>query len=526
VSDEPGTGGASPAGGAASPNPYDAVAYPSRVFAKTHPDRLATIATLCGLRAAPPDRCRTLELGCGDGTNLISCALGTPRSEYVGVDLAASPVARGNAAAAELGARNVRLLAGDLAQPDPAWGTFDYVVAHGVYSWVPPPVRAALLATVAKVLRPGGIAYVSFHAQPGGTAVQMLRETMRFHAGPEATPEELLERSIEFLRVALAARTRPDDPWDRWLRAELAQRVAYDPGTLRHDDLSECNDPVWFHEFAGHAERHGMKYLAEADWAAGRDVHLPQQVQSVLDRMEPRVVREQYSDLVRLRRFRQSLLVHASAAPAAKPCIDRIERLQVAADAGAPNPEVPLDRDGRERFPLLDGTSWMETEEPIARAACRVMRDSSPAPVPFRFLLAESSARLVAAGRRADRRERDRQRAALLEFIAAGHDFGRIQLSTFVPAYEAVPGPRPLACPLARRMARAGRRVVSRLQRVTQFHDDVGPRVISLLDGTRDRAALLAELGAAAQGNEAIRIDPERLETLLRDFGRRGLLIG
>ena len=110
---------------------YDVVAYPPGSYRQSHPDRLATLATLLGMDVAPVGACRVLEVGCGDGSNLIPMAVGLPGSEFFGVDLAAAPIARGNAVIAAAGLGNVRLEALDLmAFPEDA-GTFEYIVAHG-----------------------------------------------------------------------------------------------------------------------------------------------------------------------------------------------------------------------------------------------------------------------------------------------------------------------------------------------------------------------------------------------------------
>src|SRR5687767_7933784 len=98
----------------ASAASYDEFPYPSRAQVATHPDRLATIAALLGVRTAPIKRCRVLELGCGDGTNLLAMACGLPESEFLGVDAAANPIAQGQRTIAELGLTNVRLEQRDL----------------------------------------------------------------------------------------------------------------------------------------------------------------------------------------------------------------------------------------------------------------------------------------------------------------------------------------------------------------------------------------------------------------------------
>ena len=119
---------------------YNEVLYPSAVYAQTHPDRLAMMATLYGMTPAPVEKCRVLELGCGDGWNLITMAYGLPGSEFFGIDLAGKPIARGNELIAKLGLRNLSLREMDVADAADL-GEFDYIIAHGLYSWVPQHVR-------------------------------------------------------------------------------------------------------------------------------------------------------------------------------------------------------------------------------------------------------------------------------------------------------------------------------------------------------------------------------------------------
>src|SRR6476469_9617489 len=124
---------------------YDVVSYPGHSYPQTHPDRLATIATLYGLTPPPPETCRVLELGCGDGANLLPVAYTLPGSTCVGIDLAADALARGQAAAAELGLGNLSLQQLDVTEISRDFGQFDYIIAHGLYSWVPPHVQEKVL---------------------------------------------------------------------------------------------------------------------------------------------------------------------------------------------------------------------------------------------------------------------------------------------------------------------------------------------------------------------------------------------
>jgi len=154
-------------------NAYDRVPYNSQPASQTHPDHLAALATLFGLSPAPVEKCRVLELGCGNGANLIPMALTFPGSRFAGVDLAGVPIAAAQALAVELGLENIVFQQLDIMDLDPGFGEFDYIVAHGVYSWVPPAVRDKLMAICRANLAPNGVSLLSATTRsPGATCAR------------------------------------------------------------------------------------------------------------------------------------------------------------------------------------------------------------------------------------------------------------------------------------------------------------------------------------------------------------------
>ena len=162
-------------------NSYHQVPYLTVPLAQTHPDRLASVAALFGMAPAPVTACRVLEVGCGTGGNLIPMAYFLPGSRFTGIDLAEGAVAEGLRAAGELGLGNLDLIAMDLCEIGPAMGEFDYIIAHGVYSWIPEDVRDRLLAVCRERLAPQGVACISYNALPGRHVRMMLREMMLYH---------------------------------------------------------------------------------------------------------------------------------------------------------------------------------------------------------------------------------------------------------------------------------------------------------------------------------------------------------
>src|SRR5262249_31003951 len=157
------------------------VPYGDNVFPNTHPERMAAVASLFGLRTAPADDCRVLDLGCGTGANLIPMALVLPGSRFVGIDLSQRQIAHGQRTVAELGLTNVDLRPLSILDVGGDLGTFDYVICHGVFSWVPPAVQDKILDVCRDNLRPDGVAYVSYNTYPGWHIRGMIREMMNYH---------------------------------------------------------------------------------------------------------------------------------------------------------------------------------------------------------------------------------------------------------------------------------------------------------------------------------------------------------
>src|SRR5260370_22014321 len=113
------------------------------------------VGTLRGMFPASVDCCRVLELACGAGNNLITMAFNLPNSEFIGLDLAQRPIASGQALVDGLGLENVHLQQFDVSEISrERFRQFHYIVAHGLYSWVPEPVRDRILATCPELLTP------------------------------------------------------------------------------------------------------------------------------------------------------------------------------------------------------------------------------------------------------------------------------------------------------------------------------------------------------------------------------------
>ena len=265
-------------------------------MAQTHPGRLAAVAVMFGMEPAPVGACRVLEIGCGNGGNLIPMAFYLPGSSFTGVDLAEGPIADGRRSVGELGILNLELLAMDLREIDAAMGEFDYIIAHGLYSWVPADVREGLLGVCRERLAPQGVALVSYNCLPGRHIRMMFREMMLYHTRGCSTDLERIERARELLLEIREARAYPRS-WELMVEEQIEQMLNTDAGWFFHDDLAAVNEAFSVTEFVASASRHSLQYLGDADAA-------------VLDHSGD----EQHQDFLTLRQFRQTLLCHEAVA--------------------------------------------------------------------------------------------------------------------------------------------------------------------------------------------------------------------
>jgi methyltransferase-like protein/ubiquinone/menaquinone biosynthesis C-methylase UbiE len=475
---------------------YNEVEYTGFPYPDTHPDRLATLATLFGMSPPRVSTCRVLELGCGDGANLVAIAIGLPNSTCVGIDLAEHPIERARACVAALGLTNVTFHCGDIAALDGDLGTFDYVIAHGVYSWVPPHVRDRLLAECRGRLAPEGVAFVSYNAYPGGHLCELVRGLMTFRA--RALPPDAMRRVNEGLAlVKWVMDSTPSDPLRQILTVELDSLARRDPRAVFHDELAPTYAPVYFHEFVDHARRHGLQYLAEAEFSSMQSSRFPSPLAELLHKIGDVVVKEQLQDFLRLRKFRQTLLCHREVALDPPVEAARVRSLWVASAARPDSPSRDLTPGVPETFRRPDDVS-MSTNDPVAKAAFHCLADAWPRAMAFEELQASVRAEL-----RDDAAARD---GRLESAVMTSYGGAFVELHVHPPSFALTVNERPRASPLARWQLERGSTVTTLRHASISIDDALLRHLVLLLDGTRDHATLHREL------TEIVRSGAARLE--------------
>ena len=443
-----------------------------------------------------------LELGCGDGGNLIPMAVALAHASFAGIDVAPGAIARGAQLIEALDLPNITLHAGSIEDFDPRAGAYDYVIAHGVYSWVGPAVRDRLLAICRTALAPHGVAYVSYNALPGGRVRQALRDMLLFHTAELDDPAERVAQARALLRFLLDGLPVEHDV------AAVVRRQAegvLDRGdaSLLHDELAEVNEPVYFHELVAHAERHGLQYLAEADFFEMQTGVLSEPIAETLRAVDDPIRREQYLDFLKGRMFRQTLLCRAELELDRSPRPAIVERLAVSTPA---RPRDERDADAAVTFEGPTG-STLATDHPLVRAALARVGDEWPAAVWV--------GDLIPAGSSAE------GRGVLCDALLRAYAANLVQLHAHPPALTTSPGEMPEASPLARRQARAGDMVTNLRHVSVHIEDDLERELVALLDGARDRAALAGELARFLGARGERRSDDELRDGLDRSL--RGL---
>lgn len=300
--------------GPVSVNKYDQLPYESFPYPQTRPDHLRSVAKIFGLDAADVKNCRVLEIGCASGGNIIPMALENPGSKFVGIDLSKVQINKGNADIKAIGIENVELKEVSILDIGEDFGEFDYIIAHGILSWVPKDVQDKIFQICGKNLSENGVAYISYNTLPGWNSIQSIRDMMLYHTAGFDSPEIKAQQSrllLEFIKEANEG--HPDTSYAKLISSEIDTLSKVGNSYLMHDHLEEINDPCYFYQFMQNASKNGLQYLGDAVLSSMFVGNMPQKIAEKLYSVGNDIVRtEQYMDFLTNRRFRSTLLCHAS----------------------------------------------------------------------------------------------------------------------------------------------------------------------------------------------------------------------
>jgi SAM-dependent methyltransferase len=460
---------------------YDQIPYESHPIAETHPDRLAAIAGLFGVRSTDPARARVLELGCAAGGNLIPMAFYLPEGRYLGVELSGAQAAHGQRMTAHLALDNVEIRHGDIMDVPLDGEPFDYIIVHGVFSWVPDFVQARILEICARKLAPAGVAYVSYNTQPGWGLRGMVRQMLLHHTRGIDGPGARLAAARELLDFLATPLDHPP-PGHDWLQREVDYLRKARDSYLYHEYLEDSNTPMMFSEFMSRVRPAGLQYLADAQLHTLFPSTLGDAVAERFEAMDDLEREEQYLDFLRLRPFRQSLLCRADL-----PVEREIDLQWLAGQRLCSALCSDRDEHGHMLWRSPGGTDY-HVGHPQAHRVLGALSDAYPRALTL-----------------ADALGKARPDGALLGELFNLFVSGAVHVTRLdnpdLPRGRPV---RPRVSALARMQAQMGEGHLATFRHESLGLDPVSTRLVSLLDGRRDLEALVEALSREAEADKAL----------------------
>lgn len=471
---------------------YDEVPYDRMLCSPSHPDVLATVATLYGLKPPPVRSCRALELGCASGGNLIPMAFYLPNARFVGIDFSPRQVAEGQNIIRQLDLSNIDLKVLSILDVTPDLGEFDYIICHGVYSWVPREVQDKILAVCAQNLAADGLALVSYNAYPGWAMRLAIRDMLCFHVRPYADPATRVEQARAFMEFLDASLTQPYSTFDRFVKHEAAAIRSVSDSYFFHDLLEEHNHPLYFSEFAERAARHKLQYVAEA-WPGPQAAKLSTHVKHQLEQECPeRIRREQYFDFLSNREFRVTLLCHDHQSVPAAPRAEVVTGLYLSARVLPVKEQPDIYGAATEHF-RGPGGGIFATDNPVLKTALVTLVKSRQRAMHFADLANQVFAQLAQATELAPA-YRTPNTQMLAQALLECYLSLLVELNLTVPSVVVDIGERPSANRLTRLEATTKGSIPNPWHQTVDL-GDFDRALLQYLDGSRDRAALLDILG-------------------------------
>ena len=299
---------------------YDELTYKSAAFAQSSSYKLEACATLLGINPPPCKTAKVLEIGCSFGGNLIPFAVNNENARVVGIDLSGEQIRRGQEIVKEIGLQNLELIHGDICEFK-SDEKFDYIIAHGVFSWVPDFVKDAILRVVRENLSQNGVAFISYNTYPGWKVKDVVRDLMLLAAKDKENTEERLKAAKEALLVYKGVLLKKDnEEFEKvmpikslitWIDTVLDKSDFY----VAHEFLEDINDPFYFKDFNAMLVKNELAYLCEYGL---EDIFVPDLGMDKADsyknnKFKDRIDLEQFMDIVNNKVFRQSLIVHSEA---------------------------------------------------------------------------------------------------------------------------------------------------------------------------------------------------------------------
>jgi methyltransferase-like protein/trans-aconitate methyltransferase len=467
---------------------YDAMPYMSLPFADTAPENLHARAVFLGLTPAAPAHARVLEIGSASGGNLIPFALRWPESECVGIDLSPKQIEDGQRCLRDLNITNCSLLTMDIMDMQAKLvGKFDYIICHGVFSWIPDSVRTALMAGVSALLAPLGVAYISYNTLPGWHTKMVVRDFMRFHTDKGTDMIARVAQARAVLQFAQST-TKRDSVHGHILQHEFTNLQTVRDDYIAHEYLEPFNHPMYFRDFVELAHQHSLGYLDDTERWGGSAQALPDASRDQVLALAGNnaIMEQQYLDFLSGRLFRRSLLVHRAL-------VKQIQRGGAAATLDeaqfATSWQPSTEAMAAEGFKFTHPTAGTIVT-PSVKSAALLRAVGTKAGVTFAEALASAQAECTRSGETFSESE---FRVLLQNYVFTGV----VQLFAFTP--DPNRPTRPKLMPLVRWQLEQRHQAVTSATHTSQSTaGEAAKAVWRLLDGTKSDDQVALEVAAQA----------------------------
>ncbi|HDR1102384.1 methyltransferase regulatory domain-containing protein [Pasteurella multocida] len=292
---------------------YNELPYVSKGFSHTLPERQRAVLSLLGFHTPHIEHAKVLEIGCGFGGNIISSALIHPNAHFVGVDLSETQIEGGKAIVNQLGLKNVELLCQDISFFENSSIKFDYIVCHGVFSWVPESVRRKILTVIKSHLSENGAATISYNTYPGWKSLEALKDMMTFRV------DLLAKQNIHLsMREKVAYGKGTADFLSQFALGDKRMKDVADgikdkdEHYIYHEYFEEYNQPLYLYEFNELLEEYGLAHICDSSVSATFPIFKDDRIETLLDNEcgDNHLLKEQYYDYILNRQFRTSIVTH------------------------------------------------------------------------------------------------------------------------------------------------------------------------------------------------------------------------
>ncbi|MDF1751212.1 MAG: class I SAM-dependent methyltransferase [Verrucomicrobiales bacterium] len=446
-----------------------------------HPSSVAARATLFGVPFTPIATSRVLEVDCADGGNLLSIAASLPESTCVGVSGSATGAESGRALAEAAGLGHVTILT-DLNDIE---GSFDYIFLRNQFSRIDPAQRSELIASYRDRLSEHGILIVDLVCQPGWGYLEPIREQLRYHTRNIADPHEKMLAGRQFLAALAQSIPNGLELYRAMAESEWKSSMNVPDANFALEYFSDDLHPCYFREFNEALTGAGMQYLCELSIGSMKINQFPQALGAILPENHGLADSEQYLDFATNRTRRNSLLCRDSVV------VDRAIKIENSSPLYFSVLGLPDDPNKvfAEEETVLNGPGGASVtiKTKAGKAALLTMSLNFPK----RFSLPE----LFSAVEQKLGELTDEDKSYITETIVACAvlDIVQIDANEGNSCFEL--SDRPVAAPLVRAQLATGQLpYLSSLQHRSIGYDQVAAALLTLLDGTNGRDALVGKI--------------------------------